>query len=190
MRHPAAQGLRRHVDELDLVGAPHDAVGNRLALLHAGDALDHVVDRLEVLDVERRDHVEARVEQLLDVLPALLVSGARDVRVRQLVDEHDIRASSQHGIDVHLLELRVAVLDLAPRDDLEVAELLSRASPPVGLDDADHHVGAAVVTPATLVEHRKGLAHARGRAQIQTKLAPRHAHSVSYCARNAGISRT
>ena len=31
VRHPAAERLGRHVDELDLVGAPHDRVGDRLA---------------------------------------------------------------------------------------------------------------------------------------------------------------
>ena len=60
VRHPPPQRLRRHVDELDLLGLPHDRVGDRLLLLDAGDALDDVVDRLEVLDVQRRDHVDAR----------------------------------------------------------------------------------------------------------------------------------
>ena len=31
VRHPAPDRLGRHVDELDLVGAPHDGVGDRLA---------------------------------------------------------------------------------------------------------------------------------------------------------------
>ncbi len=48
-----------------------------------------VVERLEVLDVERRDHVDAGVEQLLDVLPALLVARSGRVGVGVLVDEHD-----------------------------------------------------------------------------------------------------
>ena len=60
VRHPAPDRLGRHVDELDLVGPPHDGVGDRLLLLDAGDLLDDVVDRLEVLDVERRDHGDAR----------------------------------------------------------------------------------------------------------------------------------
>ena len=135
MGHASAQRFRRHVDELDLVGAPHDAVGDRLPLLHAGDALDHVVDRFEVLDVERRDDIDARVEELLDVLPTLLVAGARNVGVRELVDEHHVGTPGQHRLDVHLLELGAAVLDLAPRDDLEIAELLGGAGPPVRLDD-------------------------------------------------------
>ena len=42
-----------------------------------------------MLDVDRGDDVDAGVQQLLDVLPALRVPGAGDVRVRQLVDQRD-----------------------------------------------------------------------------------------------------
>ena len=96
-RAPSARrsASRRHVDELDLVGRAHDLVGDRLALLDAGDLLDDVVQRLEVLDVDRRDDVDAGVEQLLDVLPALLVARAGDVGVRELVDERDLRAAAR-----------------------------------------------------------------------------------------------
>ena len=97
VRHAPPQRLRRHVDELDLVGAAHDAVGNRLPLLHAGDALDHVVDRLEVLDVQRRDHVDAGVEELLDVLPPLLVARRREcwcARARRRARTSGRRAST------------------------------------------------------------------------------------------------
>ena len=51
------------------------------------------------------------VEQLLDVLPALLVARAGDVRVRELVDERDLRLPGEDRVDVHLLERRAAVLD-------------------------------------------------------------------------------
>ena len=71
--HAAPERLRRHVDELDLLGGPDDRVGNRLVLLDPGDALDDVVDRLEVLHVERRDDVDAGVDEFGDVLPSLLV---------------------------------------------------------------------------------------------------------------------
>ena len=127
VRHAAPQRLRRHVDELDLVGAAHDVVGDRLALLHAGDALDDVVHRLEVLDVERRDDVDPRLEQLLDVLPPLLVAGPGNVRVRELVDQRDVGCAGEHRVDVHLLELGAAVLDPAAGNDLEVADLLRGA---------------------------------------------------------------
>ena len=89
----------------------HDVVGHRLSLEDPGDPLDDVVERLEVLDVDGRDDVDAGVEQLVDVLPALLVPRAGDVRVGELVDEHLCRAAAQDGVDVHLFERRVAMLD-------------------------------------------------------------------------------
>ena len=92
---PAAQRLGGHVLELDLVGRAHDGVRHRLALGHAGDLLDDVVDRLEVLDVDGRDHVDARVEDLLDVLPALRVARARHVGVRELVDQRQLWAGAR-----------------------------------------------------------------------------------------------
>ena len=126
VRHPPAQRLRCHVDQLDLLGGAHDLVGDRLLLLHAGDAFDDVVDRLEVLDVERRDHVDPGVEELFDVLAALRVPRARDVGVRELVDEHHRRLPRQDRIEVHLGELAPLVLDRPPRDHLELADLRLR----------------------------------------------------------------
>ena len=88
---PAPQRFRRDVDQLDLVGGAHDLVGHRLLLLDAGDLGDDVVEAFQVLDVDRRDHGDAGVEQLLDVLPALGVLAARGVGVGELVDQHDLR---------------------------------------------------------------------------------------------------
>ena len=59
---PPAQRLGGHVDKLDLVGAPHDLVRHGLPLFDAGDRLDHVVERFEMLDVHRRDDVDADCE--------------------------------------------------------------------------------------------------------------------------------
>ena len=77
VRHSTSKGFGRHVDDLDLLGASHDGVGNGLLLVDSRDLLDHVVDRLQVLDVDGGDHVDARVEQRVNVLPALFVRAAR-----------------------------------------------------------------------------------------------------------------
>ena len=74
---PLEQLLGRDVDELDLVGALEHRVRHRLAHLDAGDLRDHVVQALDVLDVERGVDLDARVEQLEHVLPALGVARAR-----------------------------------------------------------------------------------------------------------------
>ena len=86
-----------------------------------------------MLDVERGEHVDAGVEQLLDVLPALLVAAARGVGVRELVDQDHRRAPGQHGVDVQLRH-PVPRYSITGADDLEVAELLGGAGAAVGLD--------------------------------------------------------
>ena len=123
---PVAQRDGGEIDQLQLVGATNDLVGDRLALLHGRDLLDDVVERLEVLDVQGRDHADPGLEQLLDVLPALLVARAGYVGVRELVDERDLRPPSEHGIDVQFLELPVPVAELSAWDEFERPDLLGR----------------------------------------------------------------
>ena len=90
---PREQIVGRQVDQLDFVGLVEDAIRDRLALAHAGDLRDQVVETLEVLDVDRRPDIDALLEQLLDVLPALRVARRRiafdEIGMRQLVDEQD-----------------------------------------------------------------------------------------------------
>ena len=74
---PLMQLLRREVDEHDLVRLVQEAVGEGLAHAHPGQLEDRVVEALEVLDVDRRDDVDPGVQDLLDVLVALLVAHRR-----------------------------------------------------------------------------------------------------------------
>ena len=67
------QLVDRDVDVDHFVGAIQERVGHGLAHADAGDAADHVVQRLEMLDVDRGQDVDAGVEQLEDVLVAFLV---------------------------------------------------------------------------------------------------------------------
>jgi len=62
VRHPPPQRLRCDVDELDLVGGADHLVRHGLPLRNPGDGLHHVVERLQVLDVDRAEHLDAGVE--------------------------------------------------------------------------------------------------------------------------------
>ena len=172
--HPAADGLGSHVDELDLVRTPHHRVGDGLLLLDPGDLLDDVVDRLEMLDVECRDHRDPRVEEALHVFPALLVPRARHVGVGQLVDEGDLRPAGDDRVDVHLLEGGAPVVDVRPRHHLETGELCGSLGPAVRLDEADDDVRATFGAPATLSEHRVRLPHPWSGAEVDAKRSPCH----------------
>ena len=113
-----------------------------------------------MLDVDGRDHVDARVEHFLDVLPALLVPHARRVRVRELVDERELRRAPDHGIHVHLRELHRAPLRVQPRHDFEPLGQRGGLRAVVGLEVADHDVDALLLGLPALLEHAVGLAHA------------------------------
>ena len=154
--HALAQRLRRDVDKLDLVCAVEGAVGHRLADDDSRDALDHVLDALHVLNVDRGHDVDTRVSKIVDVLPALLMSGSRRIGVGQLVHQGDLGMPDQHGLQVHLLEHRPAVLNLFPRHHLEPVDRLNRPWPAIRLDQADHHVLAPEAAFTPLPKHGVG----------------------------------
>ena len=116
VRHTAAQRLRRHVDQFDLVGPSDHLVGHGLPLAYSRYRLDDVAERFQVLDVDGGDDVDPGGKELLDVLPALGVARARHVRVCQLVHEGDGGPALEGRIEVHLGEDGVPVLDLAARE--------------------------------------------------------------------------
>ena len=59
---PLAQRLGRDVEQHHLVGACQHSVGERLPHARAGELGDLIVERLQVLDVDGREHVDPRVE--------------------------------------------------------------------------------------------------------------------------------
>src|SRR5262249_43374308 len=116
------QVFRGEVDDLDVVRLVEDAVGHGLAHADPGDPRDDVVEALDMLDVESREHVDARADQLFDIEIALRMSAARRVGVSELVDENELRPPLEDRIQIHLGQEMAFVLDLLPRDYLEAFE--------------------------------------------------------------------
>ncbi len=179
--HASAQRLRRHVDELDLVGAARDLVRNGFPLADACDRLDHITQRFEMLDVDGRDDVDAGLEQLLHVLPALGVPRARHVRVREFVHERHRGATRQDRVDVHLGEGAAPVLDLAPLDELKAVQHHLSPRPAVVLDEAHDAVGAPLDPAVRLGQHRVRLADAGCRTEVDAELAASHVQTLLLC---------
>ncbi len=152
---------RGEVDELDLVGLVEDAVRQRLAHADTGDPRDHVVEALDMLDVERRVDVDPGGDQLLDVEVALGMAAARCIGVREFVDEHQCRPARQHRVDVHLVELAPPVLDAPARNDLEAGDQRLGLLAAMRLDDADDDVDAFRQPRPRRLQHLVGLADPR-----------------------------
>ena len=77
--------------EFDRRGLIEDRVGHGFAHAHARDLRDHIVEALDVLDVERGIDVDAVVQQLFHVEIALGMAASRRIRVGELIDQCDLR---------------------------------------------------------------------------------------------------
>ena len=155
---PLEQFLGGQVDERDFVGEIEHAIGNRLPHANARDLPDDVVQAFEVLDVDGRVNVDARVQQFVHVLPPLDVPGALYVGVREFVDEDQLRLASKRRVDIELSQLAIAIFDMRRRQHVETVEHRQRFLAPVRLDDPRHDVDAFFPPPARGLQHRERLA--------------------------------
>ena len=158
------QIVGRKVDELDGVGAIEDRIRHGFADADPSDLRHHIVEALDVLDVQGRIDVDAVAQQLLDIEVALGVPAARDIGVRQLIDQNDLRLAGNDGVEVHLLEPLPLVLDTPPRNDFEPLQQRLRLFAAVRLDNADNNIVAVLLSRSGLLQHLIGLADARGGA--------------------------
>src|SRR5208337_544840 len=82
-------------------------------------------------------------------------------------------------VDVHLFYLDIAVLDLAARHDLEVANPLLGLAALMRFDETQHDIDSSIAELMRLLEHPVCLAYACGGADIDFETAPlRLGHKV------------
>jgi hypothetical protein len=113
------------VDELHFVGLFQHRIGHRLPHADPADSSHHVVQALQVLDVQRRIDVDASIEQLLDILPALGMARAFHIGMGQLIDQDQRGVTLEGGIEIELLEVGAAIGHCASWQPLQTS---SRAS--------------------------------------------------------------
>ena len=138
-----------------------------------GDLRDHVVEALDVLDIDRGIDVDAARQQFLDIEIALGMTAAGGVGVGEFVDQRDLRAARDQRVEVHLLQDLVLVADPLARDDLKALQQRLGLRPAVGLDHADHDIGAGLQPGMGALQHLVGLADAGGGADKDLEPAGR-----------------
>ncbi len=122
-----------------------------------------------MLNVDGGQDTDAGVEQLEHVLISLLVPSARRVRVRQLVDDGELRFPREDGLEIHLFEDHAPVLDAAPRDDRQILQPRFGVGAAVRLDEADHDIDALPTEGMGVFDHRIGLADTGGSADVDAE---------------------
>ena len=110
-------------------------------------------------------------QQLFDIEIALGMAAAFGIGVGELVDQHDLRAPGDDGIEVHFLERLAAVFDAAPGNDFEAFQQRFGFLAAVGLDHADDDVVAVLQAGVGLLQHFVGLADAGRGADENPQLA-------------------
>ncbi len=124
-----------------------------------------------MLHVEGAVDVDPGVEQLLHILPALLVAAAGGVAVCQLVHHGDGRFAGEQAVEIHLLQSLLAVhVDFA-RHDGELVEQSQRLLPAVGLHHANQDVYPLFGLFPHRLQHGVGLSHAGSGAEKHLQLA-------------------
>ncbi len=126
-----------------------------------------------MLDVQGAVDADARVEQLLDVLPALGVARAGGVGVGQLVHQEEAGAARQGGVEVELLQRDAAVLERPLGQRGKTLEERRGLGTAVRLEDADHDVHPLPRTGARRLQHRVRLPHAGRGAEVDPQAPAR-----------------
>ena len=133
-----------------------------------------------MLDVHGGDHVDARLQELVDVLPPLLVDAIPGTLV---CASSSISATSGARAMIASTSISSNVdprySTARPRHDLQVADRSCGQGPSVRLHEPDHDVGAALTAPMALAQHREGLADAGRVADVDAELAALHACEAS-----------
>ena len=129
---------------MDLVCPADDVVRHRLRLVDVGDGADDVAQGRQMLDVDRGQDIDAGVEELVDVLPALGIAAAGDVGVGVFVHNRGPGRPGQDGVEVHFLKLRAPVGQPLGRDDLESLQERPRFAAAVVHGERHHDVLAAL----------------------------------------------
>ena len=167
------QLLGGEIDQHDVVGVAQHDVGHGFAHGDAGDARDDVGEAVEVLDVERRPDVDARVEQFFDILPALGMAAVGRVGVGELVDDDQLGPAAQRAVEIELLDLAALPAHDAARQDFETVRQRFGLGARMGLDQADDDVDALLAQQLRALQHGVGLADAgRGAEEHQQAAAP------------------
>ena len=165
-----AQLVHSHVHVHHFVGTLEKAVGDGLADDSVGGAVDGVVERFQVLDVDRGHHVDAGVEQFQNILVTLAILAAGNIGVGQLVHNDGLRMAGQEGVHVHFFQGDAAVGNLALGHDLQVTYAGRGLLAPVSFHQANHHIHALLILhPVSIVEHVIGLAHSRRGSDVYAK---------------------
>ena len=91
----------------------------------------------------------------------------------QFIDQRQLWAACQQGIDIHFRQPDAAVFDLPSREEFQAGHQRLSFSAAMRLHIADHHINPRGLALMGRRQHGIGLAHASSIAQKNLQFAPR-----------------
>jgi len=86
------------------------------------DLCNHVIEALDVLNVNGRVDIDAVGQQFFDVEITLGVTAAGCIGMGEFIDKNNLRPARDDPVKVHLLEPLALVINTPPRDDFEAVQ--------------------------------------------------------------------
>ncbi len=158
----------RRIDDDNFVGMVDEILRDRLRLGPAEDAAHEFLLLGDVLDIDRCENRDPRLEQFLDIFVTLSMPAPRGVVVRQPVDKADLRVTCDdrgHIDDRHASNVQCG-------NALEGSNHLSNVRRRIGLCGGHHDVLASFVPAPALVEQPERFSNPRGVTQEDLQRSP------------------
>jgi len=159
-------GFGGRVDDDDLVSALNERLRNDLCRGLPEHAPHELLLLGDVLEIDRRDDRNARLDELFDILVTPGVPAPGRIVVRQTVDETHLRMARNE--DGHVDDRDAGRVTTG--DHIHRADDRYDAGRDLRLRGRNHHILAAVMPPAPFVEQLERLADARGVAEKDLEL--------------------
>lgn len=163
---PFPEVFRGQIHVHDLIGLGNDSVGEAFPDFHPDEFLDRVVQAFQMLDVQRRDHVNPGRENFLDVLVTFSISASRHVGMGQFVDQDHGWPPGKHGIQIHFFDLDAPVFTDDSRHGLQTFQKFGDLGAAVGFGETHHDIEPFAFQRMTLLEHPICLPHAGAISEV------------------------
>ena len=158
---PRQQLIGGDIDQHHFIGGVEHLVGHGLPDAHVGDPANHIVEAFQMLHVQRAEYIDARRQQLIDILPALRMTRTGHIGMRQLVHQDQLRVPRKRRVQVEFEQRLATILNGLGRQNFQALQQRGSFHTAVGLDHADQDPATLARQLARRDQHGVGFAHAR-----------------------------
>ncbi len=166
-----AQIVRGQIHQHHFICRVEEGIRDRLPYLDAGDAAHHVVKAFQMLHVDGGKDINARFQQLFNVLPAFGVTRAGGVAVRQLVHQDQCRTAGEGGVQIEFRHQTTTMMNTPGRLGRQPGQQGGGLLATVGFRHADQNIKPLGAQTLRFTEHGEGLADPRAGAEKDFQLA-------------------